>query len=83
MCPRDENTWCKFQLDKLKGTDKHKNRINLPVAIHHLLRPMFQSLSDDNLLSKGLHGETQNTNESFNSVVSKQSLLTKEPLKLA
>lgn len=29
MCPRDEKTWCKWQLDKLKETHIHKKKIFL------------------------------------------------------
>ena len=28
MCPNDENSWCKYQLDKINGTQKYKNTIN-------------------------------------------------------
>ena len=33
------------------------------------LKPIFQLLSDDNLLEKCLHGQTQNANEAFNAVI--------------
>ena len=29
MCPNDENSWCKYQLDKINGTQKSKNTINI------------------------------------------------------
>ena len=25
MCPDDENSWCKYQPDKINGTQKYKN----------------------------------------------------------
>ena len=69
MCPRDEKTWCKWQLDKLNNTNKHKDKINLPIWIHSTLKPIFQELFDDSLLQKCLHGQTQNANEAFNGVI--------------
>ena len=70
MCPRDKDTWCKYQLSKLNGNSSYKSsKVNIPVSIHNLLKPTFKDLSDDTLLSKCLHGETQNTNEAFNGVV--------------
>ena len=69
LCPRTEETWCKWQYDKLKGTSKYKNSISIPKWIYDIVKPIFTQLSSDELLSKCLHGETQNTNESFNAVV--------------
>ena len=62
----DKNTWCKWQLDKLNGTNKYKERISLLIWIHSKLKPIFQLLSDDRLLEKCFHGQTQNVNEAFN-----------------
>ena len=52
FCP--ENSWCKY-----KENPEYKPSINLSKWIHDLL--IFKSLSDDELLRKCLHGETQNT----------------------
>jgi len=68
-CPRDESTWCKYRYDELHGTSKYDARINLPMWISDLLKPTFIALSDEALLAKCVHGQTQNTNESLNSVV--------------
>ena len=38
MCPRDENTWCKFQLNKLRGSNLYKSKINQPVHILKILK---------------------------------------------
>ena len=69
MCPRDEYSWCKWQLDKLKGTSTHTNKINLPIFIHNIIKPIFKDLSDDDLLRKCLHDQTQNSNEAFHSIL--------------
>ena len=36
------------------------------------IKPVFMDLSDDNLLTKCLHGQTQNNNESLNGVIWKR-----------
>ena len=69
MCPRDEETWCKYQLDKLKGTKTYKDKISIPYYIHNIIKPIFKDLSNDELLMKCLHGQTQNTNEALNSII--------------
>ena len=69
FCPKTKGTWCKWQLDKLKGTTKYKNHISIPKWIHDVIKPIFIDLASDKLLSKCLHGETQNTNECLNSLV--------------
>ena len=69
MCPRDEYSWCKWQLDKLKATNTHTNKINLPIFIHNITKPIFKDLPDGDLLRKCLHGQTQNSNEAFHSIL--------------
>ena len=69
FCPKTKDSWCKWQLDKLNNTSHHKDRINLSLAIKHLLEPIFRDLSSDSLLSKCLHGKTQNPNEAFNACI--------------
>ena len=46
-----------------------KKKPGLPSVIRDKIRPIFLDLSDENLLSKCLHGKTQNNNESINNVV--------------
>ena len=44
----------------------------MPLEIRKLLIPIFRDLSDSKLLSKCLHGQTQNANESLNNVIWKK-----------
>ena len=37
--------------------------------IHDIIEPIFRRLSSDDLLSKCLHGQTQNGNESLNNLM--------------
>ncbi|XP_070183042.1 uncharacterized protein [Littorina saxatilis] len=66
---RNCGTWC---LDKKQnGQDPDQN--SLPPYVMDSIRPVFETLSDDSLLEKCVHGGTQNTNESSGIVVQKQT----------
>ena len=73
MCPNHENSWCKYQLDKIIGTQNYENTINIPVIIFHI-KPIFQDLFNKELLSKCLNGQTENTNEALNAIIWTQCL---------
>ena len=72
FCPTGSDSWCKWQSDKVTGKTTYKKKINLPSAIKELLQPIFQDLSSAELLSKCLHGLTQNPNESLNNIIWKK-----------
>ena len=63
-CSKVEGSWCKYQQNP-----DYKHSINLAKWIHDLLLPVFKSLSEDELLRKCQHGETQNSNEAINNVI--------------
>lgn len=65
LCPTGDESWCKWQRDPVTYQHKH----GLPAAIVSLLEPIYEDLSDAQLLAKCLHGNTQNANECFNKVV--------------
>ena len=69
FCPRTATSWCKWQRDTVNQTASYKPKVNLPVCIKDILEPIFKDLSTDDLLSKCLHGRTQNANESFNQIL--------------
>ena len=69
FCQRTEDSWCKYQSDKLTGKETYKSKVNLPVEIKSAILPIFQDLSKDELLSKCLHGHTQNANEALNKLI--------------
>jgi hypothetical protein len=62
-CPAE---WCPAVRDNdpVKA-DKHK----LPKYVCDAIEPVFKKLSSDELLEKCAHGGTQNTNESFHSII--------------
>lgn len=69
MCLSTSDNQCKYQADKINGTNSYKENIVLPTSFKKKLYPIFTDLSDDNLLHKCLRGKTQNNNESVNGVI--------------
>ena len=68
-CPPGNESWCKWKLDQLNGTQIYIKTINLPKWIFHYILPTFEFLSSDELLTKCLHGKTQNSNKSLNQMI--------------
>ena len=68
-CPKDSQTWCQFQKDKQDGTNLYKNKHFLDVDIRRALLPIYIDLCRDDMLSKCLHGKTNNANESYNGMI--------------
>ena len=66
-CPDGEQSWCRYKRDKDTGESTYIPGAGLPlkIVLRHL-KPMFANLSKEELLSRCLHGKTQNNNESFN-----------------
>ena len=69
FCPPGADSWCGFKKDEANETKNYQSHINIPEWIHQIIRPTFMSLADETLLSKCLHGQTQNANESINQVI--------------
>ena len=68
LCPPGKDSWCKFRkAEAVGGSYEHKN--SLPEAVLEEIKPIFRDLSDSALLTKCLHGHTQNPNESFNNCI--------------
>ncbi|GFS06368.1 hypothetical protein ElyMa_002963800 [Elysia marginata] len=65
MCPNTPDTWCGYNKDLAKY--KHSN--GLPKAVVDLVSPIFDDLSKEEMLSKCLHGKTQNGNECSNKLI--------------
>jgi hypothetical protein len=67
-CPLGPDSWCKWQKGQI--TDAHFER---PVLLHpevqKYILPIYEDLTNKNLLQRCLDGHTQNANESFNSTV--------------
>ena len=52
FCPPITDSWCKYQADKINGTNNYKKKPGLPKIIDDFIRPVFISLSDEELLKK-------------------------------
>ena len=60
-CP----SWCASHDQDLEKANKHK----LPPYICDIIKPVFERLSSDDLLSKCTHGGTQNAKEAFHHII--------------
>ena len=61
----DCGDWCPAH----SGDVDRANRNSLPKFVLKVIKPVFEALSDDSLLSKCTHGGTQNSNESFHHLI--------------
>ena len=68
-CPDGSDSWCAAQRDKANGTKLYKAGPGLPLEIIKHVKPIYKDLSQASLLSKCLHGKTQNANESFHGMI--------------
>jgi len=64
MCP-EEGPWCQF----VSNPEGYKHKHGLPAAVVELTEPICIDLSSPDLLSKCLHGKTQNNNECLNKLI--------------
>ncbi|XP_011685181.1 PREDICTED: uncharacterized protein LOC105448356 [Wasmannia auropunctata] len=69
-CPTRVDSWCSWQRDKASGLlSSFTHKPPMHEDVFKAIKPIYEELSSDDLLSRRLGGYTQNTNESFNSVV--------------
>ena len=70
-CPRTVDSWCKYQSDKITGKNTYVERIAIDKAVSDVKAPIFshKDLGSKAVLSKCLHRETQNVNESLNNLI--------------
>ena len=69
FCSQTQDTWFKFQLDKIQATNNYKNRPGIHIKLKEKFKPVFMSLASDELLSKCLHGKTQNNNAFISNII--------------
>ena len=65
MCPTGQTSWCKYNRNPAEYV--HKNPLPKAVAVH--IKPVFDRLSDSELLKRCVDGFTQNAAESFNNIL--------------
>lgn len=69
-CPPGEDSWCQYQVAKATNTlDDFQHAPALTTDIQPALKSIYEDLTTDELLSRCVGANTQNNNESYNSVV--------------
>ncbi|XP_066590769.1 uncharacterized protein [Prorops nasuta] len=70
-CPSGENSWCKWRRAEFLGiTDEFQHEKKpLSKEVQKIIRPIYEDLSKEDLLIRCLGAETQNNNESLNSLI--------------
>lgn len=69
-CPRGADSWCSWQKAKATNTlDSYKHKKSMNSEVFEAIKPVYEELSNDDLLTRCLGGFTQNNNESFNSTL--------------
>ncbi len=66
FCPRGKESWCRYWRDIATGTNTYNENSRLPSVFFNELQPIFNRLSDSDLLKRCLLGLTQNQKESLN-----------------
>ena len=58
-------------MDKITGEETYRQKINIDPAVCKLIAPVFsyKDFDSETLLSKFLHGATQNVSESLNKLI--------------
>lgn len=70
-CPQGSDSWCSWQKANAdnKLDDYTHDYTALPEVVLTAIKPIYNDLSDDNLLERCIGGFTQNNNESINHVI--------------
>ena len=70
LCPIGPDSWCKWKKSKNADADENYSpKLNLPEWIYEIIKKDFDELSNDSLLKKCLHRQTQNCNEGLNNII--------------
>lgn len=69
-CPIGEDSWCSWRRAKATNTlAEYNHKPPLPIQVYEAIQPIYEELTNQDLLTRCLGGYTQNNNESFNSTV--------------
>ena len=70
LCPIGPDSWCKWKKSKNADADENYSpKLNLPEWIYEIIKKDFDELSNNSLLKKCLHWQTQNCNEGLNNII--------------
>lgn len=76
LCPPGALSWCRHRSAEAEGKSPPPHKYNLPSKVIEALRPIYQRLSDPQLLARCSGNKTQNAAESLHSVI--WSLISKQ-----
>lgn len=76
LCPPGALSWCRHRSAEAEGKSPPPPKYNLPSMVIEALRPIYQRLSDPQLLARCSGNKTQNAAESLHSVI--WSLISKQ-----
>uniref|UniRef100_A0A6P7GQQ4 Uncharacterized protein LOC114345625 n=1 Tax=Diabrotica virgifera virgifera TaxID=50390 RepID=A0A6P7GQQ4_DIAVI len=70
-CPAGESSWCKWRRAEFLGVSAQFVHDKYPLSekVQEVIKPIYEDLSRDDLLIRCLGAETQNNNESLNSLI--------------
>ena len=68
-CPATSDSCCQYQRDQINGTNLYKHGKGFDPDVLKHVKPGYMKLTADSELPKCLHGQTQNANESLNSLI--------------
>ncbi|XP_077503578.1 uncharacterized protein LOC144114016 [Amblyomma americanum] len=69
LCPTGEQSWCRHNAAKAKEEPEPKHKYSLPSDVAEALLPVYSRVSEKSLLQRCIRGKTQNSNESFHSII--------------
>lgn len=70
-CPSGSDSWCKWRKAEANNTLQNfsHDQVSLNDTVLKVIKPIYESLSSDDLLERCLGAATQNSNESLNSLI--------------
>ncbi|XP_066599941.1 uncharacterized protein [Prorops nasuta] len=70
-CPKGNGSWCKYRQAEAKGelSQFRHNKPPLAPQVQAVVKPVYEDLSRTDLLTRCVGAETQNNNESLNSLI--------------
>ncbi|XP_014485395.1 PREDICTED: uncharacterized protein LOC106749935 [Dinoponera quadriceps] len=69
-CPQGEDSWCTWQQAKAQGNlSDYEHKPALSSDVLKAITPIYEELSNKNLLTRCVRGYTQNSNESLNAMI--------------
>jgi len=68
LCSSGDANWCKFKKSACSGV-AYEHKYSLPPTVMNAIKPLLRGCARVDLMKRCLHGKSQNSNESLNSVI--------------